>query len=99
MDFTEKSTLQRAFFWQGQKDSNPQERFWRPLCYHYIMPLFSLQAVSYHSRKQNASYFFGLHELHDIVVQIAVGDALDLGGRKALRKQCVKKRRRIGRVT
>ena len=25
--------------WQGQKDSNPQERFWRPLCYHYIMPL------------------------------------------------------------
>ena len=29
-------------FWQGQKDSNPQERFWRPLCYHYIMPLNSL---------------------------------------------------------
>lgn len=26
-------------FWQGQKDSNSQERFWRPLCYHYIMPL------------------------------------------------------------
>ena len=25
--------------WQGQKGSNPQERFWRPLCYHYIMPL------------------------------------------------------------
>ena len=29
------------FIWQGQKDSNPQERFWRPLCYHYIMPLIS----------------------------------------------------------
>ena len=26
--------------WQGQKDSNSQERFWRPLCYHYIMPLW-----------------------------------------------------------
>lgn len=26
-------------FWQGQKDSNSQERFWRPLCYHYIIPL------------------------------------------------------------
>ena len=54
----EKSTLSRAFFWQGQKDSNPQERFWRPLCYHYIMPLFLLQAVSYHSRRQIASTFF-----------------------------------------
>ena len=29
-------------FWQGQKDSNSQERFWRPLCYHYIMPLYAL---------------------------------------------------------
>ena len=25
--------------WQGQKDSNPQQRFWRPTCYHYTMPL------------------------------------------------------------
>ena len=24
---------------QGQKDSNPQQRFWRPTCYHYTMPL------------------------------------------------------------
>ena len=28
-----------AFLWQGQKDSNPQRRFWRPTCYHYTMPL------------------------------------------------------------
>ena len=27
------------FLWQGQKDSNPQQRFWRPTCYHYTMPL------------------------------------------------------------
>ena len=26
-------------FWQGQKDSNPQQRFWRPTCYHYTIPL------------------------------------------------------------
>ena len=25
--------------WQGQKDSNPQQRFWRPTCYHYTIPL------------------------------------------------------------
>ena len=28
-----------VFSWQGQKDSNPQQRFWRPTCYHYTMPL------------------------------------------------------------
>ena len=25
--------------WQGQKDLNPRERFWRPSYYHYIMSL------------------------------------------------------------
>ena len=25
--------------WQGKKDSNPQQRFWRPTCYHYTIPL------------------------------------------------------------
>ena len=30
-------------FWQGQKDSNPQQRFWRPTCYHYTMPLRSFE--------------------------------------------------------
>ena len=29
--------------WQGQKDSNPQQRFWRPTCYHYTMPLCCIQ--------------------------------------------------------
>ena len=32
-------SLESAFSWQGQKDSNPQQRFWRPTCYHYTMPL------------------------------------------------------------
>ena len=44
-----KNTLlpigKRVFFWQGQKDSNPQERFWRPLCYHYIMPLMAANSI------------------------------------------------------
>ena len=30
-----------VFIWQGQKDSNPQQRFWRPTCYHYTMPLIA----------------------------------------------------------
>ena len=30
-----------CFLWQGQKDSNPQQRFWRPTCYHYTMPLIA----------------------------------------------------------
>ena len=33
------SDLIGGFRWQGQKDSNPQQRFWRPTCYHYTMPL------------------------------------------------------------
>ena len=35
----EISTISRGMTWQGQKDSNPQQRFWRPTCYHYTMPL------------------------------------------------------------
>ena len=31
--------------WQGQKDSNPQQRFWRPTCYHYTMPLRGTFAI------------------------------------------------------
>ena len=40
-----------VFIWQGQKDSNPQERFWRPLCYHYIMPLNGAFATKRHAPK------------------------------------------------
>ena len=36
-------------FWQGQKDSNPQQRFWRPTCYHYTIPL-STCSVYHESR-------------------------------------------------
>ena len=37
--------------WQGQKDSNPQQRFWRPTCYHYTMPLYL--AVTYQEATRN----------------------------------------------
>ena len=44
------SQVKLAATWQGQKDSNPQERFWRPLCYHYIMPLRdSIVCKRYHN--------------------------------------------------
>ena len=33
-------------FWQGQKDSNPQQRFWRPTCYHYTMPLCGSSGIA-----------------------------------------------------
>ena len=55
----------------------------------------------YHTTAANKmqALFVFLHELHDIVVQIAVGDALDLGGRETLRKKRVKESGQIGRVT
>ena len=40
-----------VFSWQGQKDSNPQQRFWRPTCYHYTMPL--LHSQQWHYMKDN----------------------------------------------
>ena len=40
---TEPSMKDDSVFEQGQKDSNPQQRFWRPTCYHYTMPLYSQQ--------------------------------------------------------
>ena len=39
--------------WQGQKDSNPQERFWRPECYHYIMPLYLIVRWTIKSPRKN----------------------------------------------
>ena len=41
--------LLQPTFWQGQKDSNPQQRFWRPTCYHYTIPL-STCSVYHESR-------------------------------------------------
>lgn len=35
-----------AHLWQGQKDSNPQQRFWRPTCYHYTMPLCGSSGIA-----------------------------------------------------
>ena len=43
-------------FWQGQKDSNPQQRFWRPTCYHYTMPLRIQQKRLYQNRRQKSIY-------------------------------------------
>ena len=34
-----KKSPERLLSWQGQKGSNSQQRFWRPTCYHYTMPL------------------------------------------------------------
>ena len=41
--------LSQPTFWQGQKDSNPQQRFWRPTCCHYTIPL-STCSVYHESR-------------------------------------------------
>ena len=27
-------------WWQGTRDSNPNQRFWRAVCYHYTNPLY-----------------------------------------------------------
>lgn len=29
-----------CLYWQGLKDSNPHQRFWRPSCYHCTKPLY-----------------------------------------------------------
>ncbi len=44
--------------WQGQKDSNPQQRFWRPTCYHYTMPLLHSQQRYYMGLKNDCQVFF-----------------------------------------
>ena len=36
---SQKEHVRILHHWQGQKDSNPQQRFWRPTCYHYTIPL------------------------------------------------------------
>ena len=56
---------QIAFVWQGQKDSNPQQRFWRPTCYHYTIPLSTLSL--YHARLHMSTIFlnfFAFSALH-----------------------------------
>ena len=47
-------------FWQGQKDSNPQQRFWRPTCYHYTMPLRTGIIIPGYGQKVKQNFcFFG----------------------------------------
>ena len=43
-------------------------------------------------------FFLTSQELHDIVMQILIGNATDLGGGEALRKQRLMERGQIGRV-
>ena len=43
-------------------------------------------------------FFVRSQELHDIVAQVFVGDTLDLGGGKSLRKERVEQRRKVGRI-
>ena len=33
--------------WQGQKESNPHLRFWRPMFYHWTMPLYPRQTRAF----------------------------------------------------
>ncbi len=49
-----------CFIEQGQKDSNPQQRFWRPTCYHYTMPLGN--EGNYIHFQMNVKYFFNRHK-------------------------------------
>lgn len=49
-------TESHSISWQGQKDSNPQQRFWRPTCYHYTMPLRIQQKRLYQNRRQKSIY-------------------------------------------
>ena len=49
----------KRFIWQGHKDSNPEQRFWRPTCYHYTIPLCcagNRDIITYVSG--NVNYFF-----------------------------------------
>ena len=53
-------SLESAFSWQGQKDSNPQQRFWRPTCYHYTMPLRTRIIIPGYGQKVKQNFcFFG----------------------------------------
>ena len=54
----ETKRSQGSLSWQGQKDSNPQQRFWRPTCYHYTMPLGSQQMELYGKDVKMSSIFF-----------------------------------------
>ena len=53
----ETQWFQGSLLWQGQKDSNPQQRFWRPTCYHYTMPLGSQQIELYGRAEEMSSIF------------------------------------------
>ena len=55
----EKSVdLHQRILQQGQKDSNPQQRFWRPTCYHYTMPLLHSQQWHYMKKHTTLSRNF-----------------------------------------
>ena len=57
-------------FWQGQKDSNPQGRFWRPECYHYIMPLDNFAKLQFLVKNVcNFERFYIIINTNDIVKQ------------------------------
>ena len=38
--------------WQGQKDSNPRDQFWRLRYYHYMMPLNQLVLYNINFKKE-----------------------------------------------
>ena len=54
----ENTAFSGGFYWQGQKDSNPQQRFWRPTCYHYTMPLRAVNVDYYIANCVNCQQIF-----------------------------------------
>ena len=50
--------MQSTTIWQGKKDSNPQQRFWRPTCYHYTIPLCNKRIITELHRNVNHKFLF-----------------------------------------
>ena len=42
-----KSTKLIIYFLHGHKDSNPDQRFWRPVSYHWTMPVVKKSSASF----------------------------------------------------
>ena len=55
-----KTTLKSrfAFKWQGMRESNSQQWFWRPLLYHLTNPLYVPKTfLLYHNSQKVSRYF------------------------------------------
>ena len=65
-------------FWQGHKDSNPEQRFWRPTCYHYTIPLCCVNnRFIIAQAKRNVNHFF--REKKFFFVELFCAKVIDKG--------------------